>query len=319
MVKLRTKPLLLELIASNGARLQEVNTESWLDVEDLRAVFAAAPQLQMLNACVRGQCTELLTILRNDPVRVSEMLGVLDGAAEPEVLAFAAAVAAHESLKALSIKGVGSARVANALVDAAVKRRVSLLRLDGESCVLDADSVPALARSLQHCSLTFLEVSCPGFPHASEASVLELCAALRACRTLEHVVLCLNPPDGTSHRIVTEVLDAAASLPALSELCLNDSVFQDVAAAGQAFGALLGANPPSLNYLGVNRCNLGDEGLAPLLDGLAANTHLRTLDCGENDLSEAFERDRLEPALAALETRPGRQRLTLLIPSCLLQ
>ncbi len=68
VVKLRTKPLLIELIASNGAGLQEVNTESWLDVEDLRAVFAAAPRLQVLNARVKGQCTELLTILRNDPV-----------------------------------------------------------------------------------------------------------------------------------------------------------------------------------------------------------------------------------------------------------
>jgi hypothetical protein len=251
------------------------------------------------------------------------MLGLLGGAAESEVLAFAAAVAAHKSLKALSFKGVGSARGTNALVDAAVTRRVSVLRLcplfEGESCVANAKSVPALARSLQHCSLTFLEVYCAGFPHASEASVLELCAALRACRTLEHVVLRLNPPNGTSHRIVTEVLDAAASLPALSELCLNDSVFQDVAAAGQAFGALLGANPPSLNYLSVDGCNLGDEGLAPLLDGLAANTHLPHLHCRDNGVSEAFERDRLAPALAALETRPGRQRLELDCPSCLLQ
>ena len=319
MVKLRTKPLLLELIASNGAQLQEVSTRSWLDFEDLQPVLAAAPRLQMLKARVKGRCMELLPVLRNGPVRFSGMLGLLEGAAEPEVLAFAAAVAAHESLNALSIKGVGSARGANALMDAAVQLRVSLLRLEGASCVLDAKSVPALARSLQHCSLTFLEVSCSSFPHASEASVLVLCAALRACRTLEHLVLRLNPPNGTSNRTVTEVLDAAASLPALSELCLPDSVFQDVAAAGRAFGALLAANPPVLNYLNVDRCSLGDEGMAPLLDGLAANTHLPHLHCRDNGVSEAFERDRLAPALAVLKTHPRRQRLLFEDPACLLQ
>ena len=36
---------------------------------------------------------------------------------------------------------------------------------------------------------------------------------------------------------------------------------------------------------------------------LTANTHLRELDCRFNELSDAFERDRLAPALAALAAR----------------
>jgi hypothetical protein len=39
------------------------------------------------------------------------------------------------------------------------------------------------------------------------------------------------------------------------------------------------------------------------LSGLAANTHLRHLECTLNDRSEAFQRDRLAPALAALAAR----------------
>jgi hypothetical protein len=58
-----------------------------------------------------------------------------------------------------------------------------------------------------------------------------------------------------------------------------------------------------LRTLNVNDCGLGDDGLAPLLDGLAANTHLRWLDCRDNEPSEAFERDELMPALAALAAR----------------
>jgi hypothetical protein len=113
----------------------------------------------------------------------------------------------------------------------------------------------------------------------------------------------LSPPDGANRRIVTELLDAAAALPALSESDLSLSHVQDTVAAGQALGALLRANLPSVRTLIVDNCHLGDEGLAPLLDGLAANTHLRELDCKDNDASEAFERDRLTPALAALAAR----------------
>jgi hypothetical protein len=77
----------------------------------------------------------------------------------------------------------------------------------------------------------------------------------------------------------------------------------DTAAFGHALGALLAANLPSLRALRVGYCNLGDEGLAPILDGLAANTHLRELSCFYNQPSEAFQRDRLVPALAALAAR----------------
>jgi hypothetical protein len=113
----------------------------------------------------------------------------------------------------------------------------------------------------------------------------------------------LNPDGGATRRTITELIDAAASLPALSELSFWCSDFQEKAATGQALGALLAANLPSLHTLGVDCCYLGDEGMAPLLDGLAANTHLRTLDCQDNNLSAAFERDRLQPALAALAAR----------------
>ena len=105
--------------------------------------------------------------------------------------------------------------------------------------------------------------------------------------------------DATRH-IITELLDAAASLPALSELDLSNSRWQDTTAFGRALGALLAANLPNLHTLRVDHCHLGDEGLAPLLDGLAANTHLRELDCYENGISWAFGHNRLTPALAAL-------------------
>jgi hypothetical protein len=301
----RKVDLLLDVIKSDGAELQHVNTNVRFKVEELRVVLAAAPRLQVLSAQVYGKCADLLPVLRNDPpygpLRVS-LLSVSRerGQAADEELALARAVAAHDSLKRLHLFGV-LARGVNALVDAAAERRVSHLYID-DTCVFDGEIVPALARLLQRGSLTELEVlGRIGF--LTESSVLELCAALRKCRALTSLQLHFDAPYGADRRVVTELLDAAAGLPALSVLDLSGVRAQDPAAFGRALGALLSANPPRLHILGVARCGLGDEGLAPLLDGLAANTHLRVLHCEDNDPSEAWKRNRLAPALAVLAVR----------------
>jgi hypothetical protein len=71
----------------------------------------------------------------------------------------------------------------------------------------------------------------------------------------------------------------------------------DRARAGAVLGALVAAHAPALKVLAVPRCALGDEGLGPLVDALAANTHLRELDCSNNGISETFVLNRLQPAL----------------------
>jgi hypothetical protein len=88
----------------------------------------------------------------------------------------------------------------------------------------------------------------------------------------------------------------------LADLDLSFSFFQDPVDAGRALGVLLRTDPPSLRCLDLSSCGLGDEALALLLDGLAVNTHLRWLnDFQDHDASHSdeFQRDRLQPALAA--------------------
>jgi hypothetical protein len=302
---LNARQMLLDVIESDGAQLQQVSTDRVLTGEQVDVLFAAAPRLQVLNTQLGGFCTDLLPFLRNDqpygPLRISELLVLVGPNQAPaEVLALAAAVTSHESLKGLNLSMNVFAPWVNTLVDVAAERRMSRLRIL-DNCVLDAESVPALARLLQRGSLTRLAVSCDGFPHAQEASMPVLCAALRACRTLKHLMLRVSPPDAASRRTISELLDAVSALPALSLLDLSESRLQDRAAAGRALGALLAANLPSLDALRVRDCHLGDEAMAVLLDGLAANEYLCTLDCKyQNDLSAAFVRDRLAPvALAA--------------------
>jgi len=294
--------LLLDLIESNGAELQQVSANVFVHMQRIQAVCAAAPRLQALNIRVSGTCQQLLSWLRNFPpvLRIQELRVHCEGMTAADSHALAAAMAAHEPLKGLTLTALQSAPGLNALMNVAVDRRFSRLTLT--DCVLDAETVPLLARLLQRGSLIKLEVACAGFLHAQEASTL-LCAALRTCRTLTQLELQLRPPNATG-RIVTELLDAAASLPALSVLDLSGSRLKDDAAdAGRALGALLAANMPSLRALRVKSCRIGDEGMAALLDGLAANTHLRRLGFRHNNLSDAFKRDRLEPALAALTAR----------------
>jgi hypothetical protein len=164
------RTLWVDVIVSHGAQLQQVNTDSWLEVADLGAVFAAAPRLKVFNAKVIGPCAALLPFLRNDPpygpLRVSELsVSGNEGASDADVLAFAAAVAAHVSLTSLTFLVVAFARGLNALIDAAAERRVSSLSM--LDCLTDADTVPALARLLQRSSLTKLEVCCLHFPACS--------------------------------------------------------------------------------------------------------------------------------------------------------
>jgi hypothetical protein len=299
---LNVRELLVALVVSDGAALQQVITDVRFKVEELRVVLAAAPRLQVLSAQVVGGCTELLPVLRNDPpygpLRVSALIA--SGGEGHDVLALAAAVATHESVSSLELRRVSSARGLNAVVDVAAERRVSSLHI--ASCEWDAESIAALARLLRCGSLTFFIFSCFDFPHGHEESLPVLSDALRACRTLTYLGLCLNPLYGAT-RHVTDLLDAAASLPALTELDLSWSTAQDTVAFGHALGALLRADLPSFHTLNVEYCRLGDEGMAAVLDGLAANTHLCRLYCDQNEISDAFRRDRLDPALAALEVR----------------
>jgi hypothetical protein len=298
--------LLLAVVASDGAELQEVSTNEWLNFDELTTVFEAAPQLQLLKAFIRDHCMPLLPCLRNEPPYGPLRVSVLDvgcgGVSAVDVQAFAAAVAAHESVGSLVIRQSDFPRGLIALLDAAAERLVSCLSI--LDCAMDAESTRAVTRHLQRNPLITLEVKCTGFPYAQEESVPALCSALRASHdVLMNLVLKLNPHGGATPRVVTELVDAATALPELSCLHLSNSVLQDTAAAGRAFGALLRANLPNLTDLILNNCRIGEEGMAALLDGLEANTHLRKLECGYNNVSEAFKRDRLEPALAALGAR----------------
>jgi hypothetical protein len=73
----------------------------------------------------------------------------------------------------------------------------------------------------------------------------------------------------------------------------------DCASLGALLAALVAADAPALQELKCFDNALGDVGLAPLLAALPLSRHLRGLDISSNNMSEAFARERLLPAVRA--------------------
>jgi hypothetical protein len=186
----------------------------------------------------------------------------------------------------------------DAVVDAALTRQlvsVTLVR-----CDLSPESASALARLVGGGALAELEIFGQCQQLLDVPASLALGNALRASSTLtalslRAVVLWRDPAAATA------LLGALTGHPSLRSL---DISFNEVGpanqqVAGAALGALVAANAPALQEIHLHGCRLGETGLRPLFDALPANTHLRTLDCCRNALSDAFVRDTLLPAVRA--------------------
>jgi Ran GTPase-activating protein (RanGAP) involved in mRNA processing and transport len=184
-------------------------------------------------------------------------------------------------------------------VDAALACHVRTLRL--EYCVLPDAAAPALARLVGGGALAELDIQGHPWNHNPflEAPVAGLAHSLRTCSTLTTLKLrdvsFWDDPDAA-----TALLGALAGHASLRTLDLsnNENNATDPV-AGAALGALVAANAPALQEVCVHFCELSDAGLGPLFDALPGNTHLRTLKCGVNNLTDAFVRDALLPSVRA--------------------
>jgi hypothetical protein len=303
---------LLEVAAANASALRELHAHDYFDeigftpADEVVALLAAAPRLRVFatdmysDYSYTGETVEATRrALRNEapfgPLRVRRLCADLRDVDETGVVAFAAEVAAHASLRALRLGNawLNTAASLDAVVDAALARRVQTVAVDG--CRLSPASAPALARLLSSDALTTLECRYSVLLDAPAAAVLA--AALRANSTLTS--LTLNHvrvfDDSVAAAELLSALSGHASLRLLS-LRGNYAIAAHQAAAGASLGALLAANA-RLTQLDVSFCALGNAGLRPLLAALPHNTHLRTLNVSSNGFTQAFARDVLLPAL----------------------
>jgi hypothetical protein len=311
---LLSRAALLAAVAAAAATLQELRLsregEGLADTEQLPGLAQlcrAAPQLRALHAavtCFPGQTHALLRCERPyGPVRPWLLHHTTPGRATEEETAQLAqdVAAAHESLTALALTNarLHSPAALDAVVDAALARRLTALEF--VNCGLRPAAAPSLARLLGGGALRTLRIQGEREEPLLDAPAARLLGdALRDSRlaslTLADVGLWDTP------RAALALLQALVGHPTLRALALGNNLVAPAhrAAAGAALAALLTARGSGLDALAVAGCGLGDAGLGPLFDALAADCcRLRSLDCVANGLSATCARAHLLPAVRA--------------------
>jgi hypothetical protein len=301
-----TADALLAVARANAGALRELHASATtvLDFRAVEALARAAPQLLACHADVRCDAYGAHQLLRNlgafASARVHDLeiwqLAELDDAG---VLALAADFQQHASLSDLRLFGVqlGTPAALQAVLDAAITCGIPSLGL--ASARLSPASVPALAQLLGGGTLSCLSILNEGRQLLDQPAAVLLAQAVRASTlttfVLHDVQLWRDPAAAST---LVGALVAHASLMQI-RLSSNVVAAADQTTAGAALGALVAADAFTLRMLTLSGCALGDAGLGPLVDALPGNTHLWKLDCGNNDLTEAFVRDRLLPAVRA--------------------
>jgi hypothetical protein len=302
--------------AENSAALVELriaeldDTTDWsvVDSATVERLLQAAPQLRVLETNMScDDVGEMRRLLRNEapfgPLRVRKLQFQGTAFDDPDtVLSFIDDAAAHSWMNGVQLKYTPLSLPAalDAIVDAALQLRLTYL--DFFECGLTPASAPALVRLLGG-ALKTLVLEGESELVLDEPAALLLGNALRANTTLTSVTFnCIGLFDEPA--AAAALLGALTGHPSLRilDVCFNSvdgRAAPVVATAGAALAALLAANAPALQELHMLDCDLGDAGLGPLADALPHNTHLRVLNCSRNDLSEAFRRDRLLPAVRA--------------------
>ena len=283
----------------------------------LEAVLTGLPMLRVLTvedvSCTWKDATQML---RAEPpfavLKIRHLLKVCfhSGNVGPAerflpLLAALSDAALQPALSGLSFHAADTAQPAlmGALVDAALARRLRELKL--KDCTPPATA--GLARLLARGSLVKLEVelervhAIPLFDAAPGAALVA--DALRTNTTLTDLRL-YNAYLCNDVGAAVALLAALVGHPSLRELhvCGENTAVDDCRTLGAAFAALIAAPAQPLEVLVCCFNDLGDVGLAPIVEALALNRHLRELDVNSNDMSEEFARDLLLPAVRANTT-----------------
>ena len=104
-------------------------------------------------------------------------------------------------------------------------------------------------------------------------------------------------------RVAELLLGALVGHPSLGELrIIHEQTTAEHWNVYAALAALIAVDAPALQVLDCLSNELGDAGLAPIVDALRLNHHLHDLKISRNGMSEEFARERLLPAVRANTT-----------------
>lgn len=305
---------LLEVVTSNADSLRELSVgriSFSIPVPSLEALVRAAPNLQVVDAYPWCGPSNVPRLMRSEPPFAPLRLrGVSVSFGAPPALggidqvgpfvALLADATLQPTLRNLAISYADTQQpaVLDALVDQVLARRLQSLTFAGCS----SPTAASLARLLRSDALVELRwkmgpETVALFDAAGAALVAD---ALRDNTTLERLYLfqCGLFRDVPATVALLAGLVGHRSLKKL-EILVAEEPLTDRAAIGTALAAIVAADAPALRGLELDSLELGDAGLAPILDALPQNHHLLVLDIGGNGMSEEFARNRLLPAIRA--------------------
>ena len=307
---------LLPVLTANAGSLSElhlsdVRARLGYDEDEcltVEAVTAAAPLLQVLTAeAVSCSWEDAPQMLRTKPPFQMRGLKVYFSSPGSRVggmerfcpfVSALADVTLQPTLLGLYIDGVDTEQPAlvGALVDAALARRLPELCL--EDCTPPAAA--PLARLLAG-SLVRLELDPIGGPLFDAAGAELVADALRVNTALTALELYYADLSLDVRGVAEVLLGPLVGHLNLRELRIahERTKEDDRSAFGAALAALIAADAPALHVFNCSANSLGDAGLAPIVEALALNHHLRELNLSSNDMSEEFARERLLPAVRA--------------------
>jgi hypothetical protein len=299
----RSHDALLPVLVANAGSLGELvlhapDEHRQPSADDVAALLRAAPGLRLLETGIDCDGEAALPVLRKEPPFGALSLIRADLGADVGWPAVLDGLTAHTALEGIELSTwpelqAESDAVLGALLALPRLRMVSLLSGPPASVVARLLSRPALA------SLGAWGDEHRGPLLDSPASIALLCDALRANTQLQELTL-YNVGLWRDADAAAVLLGALQTHPSLNELHVTDNRAPraNAAAAGAALGALL-AHSPALAELNLTGCHIGDAGLGPIMDALPQARSLQVLRCAYNDMSEAFARERLLPAVRA--------------------
>jgi hypothetical protein len=306
-----TQEALLAVLRANAGALRVLRacerggTAFALGHDAVEALLLAAPRLSALSADARCITLEhAAAMLRGEAPFAPLRLRVLtvSSNAEPvtdaDVLSLSAAVAGHADLRELYVANVSlhmRARL-SAVVDAVLARSLCTVLLS--NCSLSPASAPELSRLLRSNTLEDLGIFVEE-QLIDAAAAAQLAAALAANTTLR--MLYLDQVNlWADARAATTLLSSLAGHPSLRCLSVpNNAVPRRPGGATAVLGALVAGARSALLRLNVSGCALDDARMRPLVDALHRSTRLCMLSCTDNNMTAAFARDRLLPAIRA--------------------
>ena len=306
---------LLEVLAANADSLRVLRVRTLRvpqlvlgsDTDSALALIGAAPRLERLDADVACYAEDAPRLMRGEapwgPLRIHGLdirVHQRNDVVPPAVAAVLADANLQPTLSSVRLRSadIREPRVFDALVDGLLARRVLHLVLSG--CTPPAAA--PLARLLAGGALTALEstymkAEVPLFDTAGAALVADALRLNTTLTTLEFAQtgICIDMTAACT------LLGALVGHPSLNELVLWNEHPRDQgrAALCAALAALVAADAPALQCIEIMDIELKDDGMAPIVNALRCNRHLRDLDVTGTDMSEDFTRDQLLPAIRA--------------------